>query len=221
MAKSFYFKSVTHFLNFCNKYESFEKEELENLSVLCERAICNDKLSMDLISKLTYFLRFDSGNNKIKYICEISKFIESPYISEIVVESGIFNEDLKSDISYQYKNSEIILSDNFVKSLEKLRYSKGLYFFYDEKKELIYIGKSRDLGRRILSSTRERNPYFVKYKITRTMSDANVLELYYISKIKPVLNRESKEIDKTTFEIIYKFLEESDFISIRGGKNES
>jgi hypothetical protein len=79
----------------------------------------------------------------------------------------------------------------------------GVYFLYDINKELIYIGKSTsNLAERLLTSARERKiAFYVMYATTPTKTDANLYELFYISKHKPVLNSACKEDDEFSQEI--------------------
>lgn len=82
----------------------------------------------------------------------------------------------------------------------------GIYFIYDNKQELVYIGKSNsNVVRRSLESMSERienrDFYKIDYILPKTRSDNNLYELYYISKYKPKFNSDSKEKDELTFEL--------------------
>ena len=147
-------------------------------------------------------------------MCLIAKEIDNDNFRKFVREKEIFKNDLKFSIDFYLENEKYTLSNEFVKSMEYLYYAQGLYFIYDKNKNLIYIGKSRNLGSRVVSSLKERKGYYFKYKLTKTMSDANILEIYYISTLKPVLNSESNEEDLSTIKINYQFEEESDFIKV-------
>lgn len=216
MSKEFYFKSVNHFENFLNKNGIFSNEEKEDLKKVCDKAIKGDEMCKHILKSFTYSLRFNQESEKefLKNVCLIAKEINNDNFRKFVREKEIFKNDLKFSIDFYLENEKYTLSNEFVKSMEYLYYAQGLYFIYDKNKNLIYIGKSRNLGSRVVSSLKERKGYYFKYKLTKTMSDANILEIYYISTLKPVLNSESNEEDLSTIKINYQFEEESDFIKV-------
>lgn len=216
MSKEFYFKSVNHFENFLNKNGIFSNEEKEDLKKVCDKAIKGDEMCKHILKSFTYSLRFNQESEKefLKNVCLIAKEIDNDNFRKFVREKEIFKNDLKFSIDFYLENEKYTLSNEFVKSMEYLYYAQGLYFIYDKNKNLIYMGKSRNLGSRVVSSLKERKGYYFKYKLTKTMSDANILEIYYISTLKPVLNSESNEEDLSTIKINYQFEEESDFIKV-------
>ena len=216
MSKEFYFKSINHFENFLNKNGIFSDEEKEDLKKVCDKAIKGDEMCKHILKSFTYSLRFNQESEKefLRNVCLIAKEIDNDNFRKFVREKEIFKNDLKFSIDFYLENEKYNLSNEFVKSMEYLYYAQGLYFIYDKNKNLIYIGKSRNLGSRVVSSLKERKGYYFKYKLTKTMSDANILEIYYISTLKPVLNSESNEEDLSTIKINYQFEEESDFIKV-------
>lgn len=218
MKKEFYFKTLRHFSNFCLKYGYFRKETLENVLFIGEKAINGDELCQDVVNKITFLLKDgqDENMNQLIPIGEMLKeFKKGKELKDLVLKYNIFSLERKIEVETFFRNEAYVPTQEFINTLEYLTYVHGLYFLYDENKNLIYIGKSKNLGSRILNSVKERQGFYLKYKLPLTKSDTNILELYYISKLKPVLNSESKEVDDTTFEIDYKFLEESDFILIK------
>lgn len=76
----------------------------------------------------------------------------------------------------------------------------GVYAFLAEDGSLLYIGKSKDLGTRIISSYEERSRKAtigrVLYYITPTEADASILEMYLIAECDPLLNSDGKTDDK-------------------------
>ncbi|WDF24594.1 GIY-YIG nuclease family protein [Fusobacterium nucleatum] len=216
MSKEFYFKSISHFENFLNKNGNFSNEEKEDLKKICDKAIKGDEMCKHILKNFTYHLKFNSETEKdfLKNVCLIAKEVDNKEFRNFAREKEIFKNDLKFSIEYYLENEKYTLSNEFVKSMEYLYYAQGLYFIYDKNKKLIYIGKSRNLGSRVVSSLKERKGYYFKYKLTKTMSDANILEIYYITTFKPILNTESNEDDCSTINIDYEFDEESDFIKM-------
>lgn len=218
MKKEFYFKTLRHFSNFCLKYGYFRKETLENVLFIGEKAINGDELCQDVVNKITFLLKDGQDENMDQLIPigeMLKEFKKGKELKDLVLKYNIFSLERKIEVETFFRNEVYVPTQEFINTLEYLTYVHGLYFLYDENKKLIYIGKSKNLGSRILDSAKERQGFYLKYKLPLTKSDTNILELYYISKLKPVLNSESKEVDDTTFEIDYKFLEESDFILIK------
>lgn len=89
--------------------------------------------------------------------------------------------------------------------LRTLHNHAGVYYFFDNY-ELVYVGKSKSLGERVMTSLLERANRFTNIDSiaiyeTETMADAHILEPILITTYKPKLNREFKEDDYPT--IIY------------------
>jgi excinuclease UvrABC nuclease subunit len=68
----------------------------------------------------------------------------------------------------------------------------------DETKQLVYIGKSYNLGSRISTSIKERKAHYFSYSIVDNKVDTDIYEIYYIAKFKPILNGTSKNEDYPT-----------------------
>ncbi|MEJ6467302.1 hypothetical protein [Fusobacterium ulcerans] len=220
MGKNFYFKSLEHLQNFCLKNGKFGEKVLSVILQLGEEAIKENEIARDIMSKFTYLLKFEQEKNysKLMDICHLAKdFLEKKGdLKSLVKKYNIFEDDFSKGVIAFFEYEDYSITNEFIETLEKLEYLIGLYFLYNENKELIYIGKSKNLGSRILTSTKERKAFYLKYKETYTKSDTNILELYYIAKYKPSLNSDSKENDDTTLNLNYSFKQESDFIKIRG-----
>ena len=100
------------------------------------------------------------------------------------------------------KNDPLDLSEkNFDRNfLSKLPNSSGVYFFKDKNGDIIYIGKSKNLKRRVNSyfSKREtedeklikiqRLTHEIQIKNTYSDFEAIIEEAYLIKKIKPIIN---------------------------------
>lgn len=70
----------------------------------------------------------------------------------------------------------------------------GLYFFFSDM-ELVYVGKSTNLGERVLASFGEK--YIFRQDINmvgvmqiQNLADLQMAEPYFISKLKPPMNKE-------------------------------
>lgn len=226
MAKDFYFKTIYHFLNFCSKHGEFSDNEASYLANLVQQAINGDAIYRDVVNRFTYFLRFEKEKSysRIRDIVSLAKEDLNGDLSirQLIKKYKVFCDDLDKEVKNFFENQGCVVTEEFINTLEDLDYVHGLYFLFNENKKLTYIGKSKNLRDRVIQSVKERKAHYLKYKETFTMSDANILELYFISKFKPDLNKDSKENDDTTIELKnYSFVKESDFIKIRGEKYES
>jgi hypothetical protein len=97
---------------------------------------------------------------------------------------------------------DLVTSPAFLEFFEKNIDKFGLYFLYNLKKELLFVGKSLNLGEKIIDSIWEKSvDGFVAIAYTKTKSDIHIYEPYYILKDKPLLNTEIMEPDELTIEL--------------------
>lgn len=100
--------------------------------------------------------------------------------------------------------------------------SPGIYLFYNNEKELIYIGKATSLKSRVrsyFSNTKDDRPIqslinevkSIKYKETDSAIEAAILEANYIKKYKPKYNIKGK--DNKSFNYLY--LTKEDFPKLK------
>ena len=96
--------------------------------------------------------------------------------------------------------------DEYCYDLEK-REVFGCYFLYNNKKEIIYIGMSKNLVNRAFQSYNEKRWWknttsiYISFFETLTKSDMIVAEGYFIGKYKPKLNVVGKYDDELTFKL--------------------
>lgn len=121
---------------------------------------------------------------------------------------------VKENSKFNYLNEEELIPSSEFKNLIETHVGKfGLYFLYNKDKALMYIGKSTNLGNRILSSISERKiTGFIKIALTERIADMHVYEAYYILKENPFLNVEFKSDDDLDMEL--QPLEKSKLIKI-------
>lgn len=134
---------------------------------------------------------------KLLFKCEEINDVdrENPYLNMVFRENNFKIRDfIKNRIEGK-------VNDDFVKEMSKLQHKHGVYFLYNGEKDIIYIGKSTNLGERIVSSIGERNAMFYEYALTESCSDAGVYEMYYISLLKPDLNVDGKHYDELTIKL--------------------
>ncbi len=123
---------------------------------------------------------------------------------------------------YQYTKTKEIFSKE--KELPKV---PGVYKFYDEKNNILYIGKAKNLSNRLksyLSSSKDRKKNelidkikFLEIFLTKTESDALLLEQNLIRKFKPPFNVQFR--DDKSFPAIY-FSSSHDFPGIYLTRNK-
>lgn len=131
------------------------------------------------------------------------------YMCAKVIQNGKELEELFANpYDYIFANKqplEIKVVSNLtildIDLMENLLGKSGVYMLHDDSMEIKYIGRSTDLGNRILSSLCERKLKTMSYCITKTKSDAMVYEMYYINKIKPEYNLDGKHEDELTIEL--------------------
>ncbi len=111
-------------------------------------------------------------------------------------ENGL---DLISEPIGRYKN----LNENLtVEDIESLPEACGTYYFFDDKKQLLYIGKSKDIRHRVLShlgnTTSKRalemkqRIHSISYELTGSELIALLKESKEIKEQKPMYNRAQK-----------------------------
>lgn len=96
-----------------------------------------------------------------------------------------------------------ILTPRFQSMIDNLAMDAGVYSFWENKDTPLYVGMSIRLGNRILSSYVEHSQGYnqkiwIRVIITKTASDATVLEMALIAIMKPPQNRAGKHKDELT-----------------------
>ena len=100
-------------------------------------------------------------------------------------------------------------SKDFKNFVFELAGKPGVYLFEDSKERPLYIGVSVDLNDRIQSSYNERfssgqfgkSEIYLKVCKTINKTDAYILEIYFITTLRPLLNILTKFNEQTTFEL--------------------
>lgn len=224
-------ESYSHLYNYCTKMcigqgkKEIIEDNKEKFTMLCKGFF-----SIHRNEKLLKYLQSLGLKSVADMFIQIVK--ECITMDEILLESKeIMGEliKLQSDNTFQKENYKLLfprfnissavvveqlkqldsLLDgvNISKNLEETCLNPpskfGIYMFFDENKEIIYIGKSTsNLISRMLQSFEQKDyPAYVMLGYPKTKSDTNVYEVYYISKYKPRMNKESKNDDELTVEL--------------------
>lgn len=214
MDNKFYFKSEKHFENFLERNGELNSEAKNIIKAMYRRAEKNETFYRELLNVFTYNFRnknFTSEETIKNIFCILKKEKEIDRLKLSKDFGYVRGYDFKEFFKYCFDG---IVTKEFEEVINILEYECGLYFLYDENKKLIYIGKSKNLASRIPTSIKDRKAFYMKFKLCYNLSDMHILELYYISKLKPKLNSDCSETDVCTFEIQHNFKDESDFIKI-------
>lgn len=141
--------------------------------------------------KQMFSMDTETIRNTVKYKVYIDyKKIENHSKSNNKV---FINEALK----FELESYNEVAKEELVKIIDKC----GIYKLYDENEILIFIGKSNNLAKRILASIREKKAFYFSYSLINNEIDSEIYKIYYISKLKPVLNAESSTKETTTIKL--------------------
>lgn len=113
-------------------------------------------------------------------------------------KSGVINSMLKGHSSEQYLPPHVP-----VEQVEILPKTPGVYYFYDNKGKVVYVGKAKNIKRRVKSHFSNNKPgkqkqdflreiHRISYKETATDLMAHILESTEIRRLWPVYNRSQR-----------------------------
>jgi hypothetical protein len=102
-------------------------------------------------------------------------------------------------------------TDEFILLCNKVAGKSGVYLFYapnmdNGKDRILYIGKSDNLGSRMIGSFSDKNRYFDKLGVMVSYvladsPDAGLLELWFISYFQPLYNKRDNKNGKITLSL--------------------
>jgi DNA polymerase-3 subunit epsilon len=121
----------------------------------------------------------------------------------------LINSDTDGHIKLALKQNskEQLLPPNLPKKdVDQLPYAAGVYYFHDQKGKVIYVGKAKNLKKRVSSHFTGNNPglqrqeflrniYQVTYQLCGTELIAFVLEAIEIKRLWPKYNRSLKRFE--------------------------
>lgn len=146
------------------------------------------------------------------------------YVHEAFEHADEFTWKMKEDVTVLHENNfwewlrfkkvagfsmppevDQITTQVFNDTIDDLAGSPGIYSFWNKAGMCLYVGVSCDIAGRIVTSFTERfkhysDAVFLRYITTKSASDAAVLEVLFIVKLKPVLNKTSKFDDEFTLD---------------------
>ena len=144
-------------------YDS-EKEEIAD-TVLSYKTIIND-----------YKKCFDKTTKEIR---------ESKYSKYMAWDDDVFRKVGYYDRS---KKEHKLFSEKMLEEMDEILGETGIYKLFNSDRKIIYIGKSHNLGKRIVTSAKDKKAKYYSYAITGNKADTNIYEMYYISKLNPSQN---------------------------------
>jgi hypothetical protein len=108
---------------------------------------------------------------------------------------------------------DLITSQEFIDFFKENIGKYGLYFLYNLNKELLFLGKSLNLGETIIDIIWQKNiDGYVAVSYTNSIADMLIYEQYYILKEKPLQLISFTESDELTISI--KTLKRTELIKI-------
>jgi len=110
------------------------------------------------------------------------------------------------EFSWPYKWDRLCLSEEFTQLLEDVYNRSGVYVFETEDGQALYVGRSiSSLQSRIPQSFMGRFDHYNEQVFVRlalcNASDTALLEVYLITTLKPILNRDCRYEDKLTLAV--------------------
>ncbi|MCM8570636.1 exonuclease domain-containing protein [Gramella jeungdoensis] len=134
------------------------------------------------------------------------------------VEKGILKEHIR-------KEPKRMMDTKLVYILEELPALTGVYYFHDENGEIIYVGKSRNIKKRVnqhftndnpKSKEMQRKVVSVSYELTGNELIALLKENQEIKEIKPQYNRALKR--DIFSHALYQFTDENGYVNLKIGR---
>jgi DNA polymerase-3 subunit epsilon len=127
-----------------------------------------------------------------------------------ILFSMLLQQDANNHITQALKQNskEQVLPANLPKQdVEALPQSPGVYYFHDEKGKVIYVGKAKNLKKRVSSHFTGNNPgpqrqeflrniYHITFQVCGTELIAFVLEAVEIKRLWPKYNRSLKRFEQ-------------------------
>ncbi len=199
---------VAHNVNF--DY-SFLKHQLKACGYeLNDKKLCTVRLSRKVFPGLP---SYSLGNLCRSLSIEISNRHRAGGDADATVQ--LFQMILENDtqghmmLMLKGKNKEQYLPSNLpAEQLENLPMVPGVYYFHDQKGKVIYVGKAKNLLKRVKSHFSNnkagrqkqeflRNIYSISHQTTGTELIAFLLECIEIKKLWPLYNRSLKRFEQT------------------------
>ncbi|MBE7178495.1 MAG: GIY-YIG nuclease family protein [Mucilaginibacter polytrichastri] len=218
---------VAHNVNF--DY-SFLKHHLSRFDlVLDEKRLCTVRLGRKIFPGLPSY-----GLGKICHHFNIGNTARHRAMGDCRAMAELFGMMVEADVndhigqSLKQRSSEYALPTHLPKTdIENLPALTGVYYFHDKKGRIIYVGKAKNLKRRVLShfvnhrTSPQKQGFMRKInRITfrRTASDlmAHIVEAVEIKRYWPEFNRSQKQFEQSFGLFLYE--DQKGYLHIQVGK---
>lgn len=185
-----YFKNTEHFRAFLNKVLKNNAEDVNIDNLVTLDFLLSALKPKELLDQYGWSVKNEPA------LLENDNFIEWLRTNKTIEE--------RTQEQYQH-----VFTAPFLEFCQNHENSPGVYSFWSEDDKPLYVGMSISIGNRCRTSFFDKfksynKPVYGKFCITKTASDAAVLEVFYISKLKPALNGSSKYGDDLTFSLVGK-----------------
>ena len=138
----------------------------------------------------------------------------------------LLNSDTDNHIKQSLKqgSKDQVLPPNLSKKdIDQLPYTPGVYYFHDQKGKVIYVGKAKNVKKRVSSHFTGNNPgfqrqeflrniYQISYQVCGTELIAFVLEAIEIKRLWPKYNRSLKRFENAF--CLYAFEDQRGYIRL-------
>lgn len=138
----------------------------------------------------------------------------------------LLNNDTEGHIKQSLKlgSKDQVLPPNLSKKdIDQLPYTPGVYYFHDQKGKVIYVGKAKNVKKRVSSHFTGNNPGFqrqeflrnihqISYQVCGTELIAFVLEAIEIKRLWPKYNRSLKRFENAF--CLYAFEDQRGYIRL-------
>jgi DNA polymerase-3 subunit epsilon len=166
--------------------------------------LCTVQLSRRLIPglpsySLSKLCRHLNINNNARHRAAGDALATVKLFEEILARSGKMNNQSEAFHGFDKKDLHPALAPETIYNLPE---AEGVYYFYNDKKELIYIGKSKNIRTRVLSHLRSFNTRksiemrntiaAIDYEQTGSELIALLKESHEIKRDKPLYNRSQR-----------------------------
>jgi DNA polymerase-3 subunit epsilon len=137
------------------------------------------------------------------------------------------SEDVIDDALHAHSREGILPPNLPKETFDKLPEETGVYFFHDDKGNVIYVGKARNIKSRVIShfmnnkegginARRKSRIFDITFEITGSELIALLHESYEIKRLNPLYNRAQKRVYLNTG--IYEYYDHNGYLRLGIGK---
>ena len=150
-------------------------------------------------------LYFKDTEHFINYCKKYNKKFTEEYFIDLTNLINLGLEGNKQAINFIKKFSFLLKNSNENKDELSLQVKSGLFLFWKNRDEIAYIGESKDIGSILFSTLKSKkfDAELVSIIELDNPIDIKLIKLYYVSKLKPHLNKADVNEYSPSFDISY------------------